>query len=132
MSRHSLFCADGTLNPFHSLTHSLTHSRSMMESCSQLILRVKNYPKQKMYAISEKEALAIIFGIKKFYQFLYGKCFTIETDHKALECIKEGKIKSQRLLRWALYLQNFSFKVRYIKGDSNHGPDFLTWHFEEE
>ena len=23
LSRYSLFCADGTLNPFHSLTHSL-------------------------------------------------------------------------------------------------------------
>ena len=54
-------------------------------------------PAQKKFSISKKEALAIIFGVKKFYKFLYGKTFTIETDHKALECIKEGKIKSQRL-----------------------------------
>ena len=69
-------------------------------------------PTQKKFAISEKEVLVIIFGVKKFYKFLYGKSFTIETDHKALECIKEGKIKSQRLLRWALYLQNFDFKIK--------------------
>ena len=89
-------------------------------------------PTQKRFAISEKEALAIIFGVKKFYKFLYGKSFTIETDHKALECIKEGKIESQRLLRWALYLQNFDFKIKYIKGALNHGPDVLTRHFPDE
>ena len=74
-------------------------------------------PTQAKYSISEKEALAILFGVKKFYKFSYGRKFIIETDHEALECIKEGLIKSQRLLRWALYLQNFNFSVKYIKGN---------------
>jgi len=35
--------------------------------------------------ITEQESLAIIFGVKKFNQFLYGHKFTIQTDHKPLE-----------------------------------------------
>ena len=42
---------------------------------------------QQRYAQIEKELLAIVFGCKRFYQCLYGKPVTIETDHKPLENI---------------------------------------------
>ena len=37
---------------------------------------------ERKYSTLEKEALAIIFGVKKSHQFLYGHLFTIKTDHK--------------------------------------------------
>ena len=40
---------------------------------------------ERNYYTLEKEALALIFGIKKFHQFLYSHLFTISTDHKPLE-----------------------------------------------
>lgn len=39
----------------------------------------------------EKEALAIIFGVKKFHQFLYGHFSTIKTDPKPLEGLLSEK-----------------------------------------
>lgn len=43
-------------------------------------------PEQK-YAQLDKEGLAIVFGVKKFHQYLFGRKFTIYSDHKPLQHI---------------------------------------------
>ncbi|CAM4597728.1 unnamed protein product [Leuciscus chuanchicus] len=41
-------------------------------------------PAEKRYSQLDKEGLAIIFGIKRFHKYIYGRTFTITTDHKPL------------------------------------------------
>ena len=41
---------------------------------------------EKNYAQVDKEALSLVFGVKRFHQFLYGCKFTV-TDHKPLQAI---------------------------------------------
>ena len=61
------------------------------------------------YSNLEREALAVIFGMKKFHQYLYGRQFILETDHKPLESLFNEKkatptLATARFQRWALTL----------------------------
>lgn len=42
-------------------------------------------PAEKNYSQIENEALAIIFAVTKFHQFLHGRSFVIQSDHKPLQ-----------------------------------------------
>ena len=64
---------------------------------------------EQNYAQLEKEALALIFGIKKLHQYLFGRKFTLVTNHKLLMTILGSKKKipppaAARLQRWAILL----------------------------
>ena len=70
---------------------------------------------EKNYSTLEKEALAIIFGVKKFHQFLYGHSFTIKTDHKPLEGLFNEKkgipaLAAPLIQRWALTLSAYELQ----------------------
>ena len=86
---------------------------------------------ERNYSTLEKEALAMIFGVKKFHQFLYGHSFTIKTDHKPLEGLLNEKkgIPTQaapRIQRWALTLAGYEYKISYKAGQTNGNADALS------
>ena len=70
------------------------------------------------YAQIEKELLAILFGVERFEQCVYGRRVEIETDHKPLESIFKKSLLSapKRLQRMMLRLQKFDLLVSYKKG----------------
>ncbi|XP_041786794.1 uncharacterized protein K02A2.6-like [Anopheles merus] len=79
---------------------------------------------EKVYPQTQREALAVVWAVEKFYPYLFGTTFTIFTDHKTLEYIFEGKHQSgkracSRAEGWALRLQPYNFVVKYIPGSSN-------------
>ena len=46
---------------------------------------------ERNYSQLEKEALSLIFGLRRFHQFLYGRKFTLVTDHQLLTTIFSDK-----------------------------------------
>lgn len=74
---------------------------------------------EKNYSQIEKEALSLVFGVKKFHMYLYGKqSFTLVTDHKPLLAILGSKaglptLVAARLQRWAIILAAYSYDLEY-------------------
>jgi len=82
--------------------------------------------RERKYSVEERECLAIVWGIQKFNRYLYGKMFTIETDHCGLQYMRTGNIRNARVMRWNLAMQNYSFRVKYIRGEENAMADYLS------
>ncbi|XP_060881762.1 uncharacterized protein K02A2.6-like [Metopolophium dirhodum] len=92
---------------------------------------------EKKYSVIQKEALAVFWGVKKFSQYLLGRKFFLETDHKPLLALYgENKgipvMASGRIQRWALYLSEFDYQVLHIKGNDNKVADGLSRLPDEE
>ena len=87
---------------------------------------------ERNYAQIQKEATAIVFAVKKFHHYLYGRTFpfTLRTDHKPLLSIigtKKGipELAANRLQRYALFLSAYNYNIEYVKGENNTA-DFLS------
>lgn len=77
------------------------------------------------YATYEKEALAIVWAVKKYKPYLHDQQFTLVTDHKPLTFIKSAD-KNSKVLRWRLELESFDYKVVYKEGKNNVVADALS------
>ena len=55
-----------------------------------------------------------------------GKEFIPHTDHRPLSYIQRSRMESGRIMRWALFLQNYKFRTEAIKGSENIPFDFLS------
>lgn len=86
----------------------------------------KLLPREEAYATVEREGLAVVWGIDKFKPYLYGRTFVLQTDHEPLQYIKQTRHANARVMRWSLKLQEYDFKVQYIKGSENVGADYLS------
>ena len=82
---------------------------------------------EKGYAHLDKEGLAIVFGVKKFHQYLFAIC----SDHKPLQYIFSAtrptpSQASARIQRWALTLSAYNYHIQYKPGKDNSNADVLS------
>ena len=81
---------------------------------------------ERNYSIIERECLAIVWGFKRFHLYLYGVPFVLQTDHEPLKYMYSVKFANGRLMRWAMFLQSYYFRVEAIMGSVNVGADYLS------
>ena len=81
---------------------------------------------QLRYSTIERECLAIVWAVTYLSRFLAGREFVLQTDHRPLTFLEMSKTRNNRLLRWALMLQEFKFSVCPISGHSNTMADLLS------
>ena len=92
---------------------------------------------EQHYSQIDREALAIVYGVRYFHEYLYGRKFLLETDHKPLIYIfgsKKGvpQMAASRLQRWSIFLAAYNFEIKHIRGLDNIPADFLSRYLVEK
>lgn len=109
------------------LTHRFPDGSERPVSCASRTLNAA----ELHYSQLDKEALAIVFGVKKHHQYLYGRKFILRSDHRALSYIfGENKgipqTAASRLQRYAVRLAAYNFKIEFIPSTKNCFADALS------
>ena len=88
---------------------------------------------ERAYAQIEREGFALVFGVRRFHQYLYGCPFILVTDHHPLCKIfgnKQGipPMAAARMQRWALtlILSAYHYSIEYISGTANNCADCMS------
>ena len=90
----------------------------LQDGCPVVFTSKALTPTEQRYANIECEMLACVFGAEWFHTYVFGRSFTIESDHKPLEQINLKRLADmpKRLQGMLLHLQNYDVKITYRPG----------------
>jgi RNase H-like domain found in reverse transcriptase len=81
-------------------------------------------PAQTRYTTTEQELLSIVETLKGFRNILLGQEIIVHTDH---ENLTYKHFNSDQVMRWQLFIEEYSSDLGYIKGSHNVVADALSW-----
>ena len=86
---------------------------------------------ERKYSQIEREAVACVYGVKKFHNYLFAKCFTLQTNHKPLMSLfnelKGVPVQAfGRIQRWALALAMYEYIISVKPRDSHGNADAMS------
>ncbi|GBG88679.1 hypothetical protein CBR_g48211 [Chara braunii] len=81
---------------------------------------------KRNYTAPTGECHAALWGISHFCAYLYGRKFTLVTDHEPLLALKKSKDYSGMIGRWATVPQSMDFDIRHRKHERHGNADGVT------
>ncbi|KAL0194770.1 hypothetical protein M9458_008342, partial [Cirrhinus mrigala] len=86
-------------------------------------------PTEQRYSVVEREALACVWSCERWHLYLYGRPFTLRTDHHALVALlatSDTGHRPLRLHRWYDRLRQYNYKLQFTPGRENVVADLLS------
>jgi len=87
--------------------------------------RTLSAPERK-YETTRKELLAVVYGLKRFCQYLLGRHFAIRTDHAALSWLRRTPEPMPQLARWLTFIEQFHYEVVHRSETKHADVDRLS------
>ncbi|GBG67284.1 hypothetical protein CBR_g88572 [Chara braunii] len=87
----------------------------------------KKMPSKKLAKSTyERELYALYKALVHWRHFLLGRFFYLRADHQTLKRIKTQRALSDALKRWIELIDQYDFKLEYLKGEYNKVADALS------
>ena len=81
---------------------------------------------ERNYCVTRRELLAVVTFIKHFRHYLYGRHFTIRTDHGALRWLLKSRNPEGQIARWMEVLSAYDFTIQQQAGRIHQNADALS------
>ena len=104
------------------------HSPTGWHTVAFAFLSLNSYGER--YSVNELELLGFMWSVEYFKYYLFGKSFTIITDHRELLSIlkehRSNKSYNSRVTRWIDRLLPFDFNIEHIPGAKMGRVDYIS------
>ena len=81
---------------------------------------------ERRYCVTRRELLAVVTFTQHFRPYLFGKKFTLRTDHGSLKWLRNFKEPEGQLARWLEKLEEYDFDVVHRQGLKHGNADALS------
>ncbi len=81
---------------------------------------------ERRYCVTRKELLALVNFVKYFRHYLYGKQFTVRTDHASLRWLMNFRNPEGQVARWIEILSGYDIKIEHRAGRTHQNADGLS------
>ena len=82
--------------------------------------------RERRYSTIKKEMLAMVYAIKHFSHYLYGRPFTVRTDHNALKWFQSFKEPEGQVARWLETFARYDYTIENRPGKKHQNADALS------
>ena len=81
---------------------------------------------ERKYCATRREMLALVWATRHFRPYLYGRRFTLRTDHNSLRWLHNFKEPEGQVARWLELLSEFDYTVIHRPGAQHQNADSLS------
>jgi hypothetical protein len=89
-------------------------------------------PRHRSLAAYERELIGLVQAVRHWRSYLWGRCFTVKTDHNSLKYLLDQSLATIPQHHWVGKLLGFDFTVEYKSGSTNIVADALSHRDTEE
>ena len=81
---------------------------------------------ERQYCATRREMLGVVWAVRNFRSYLWGRHFIVRTDHNSLQWLRSFKEPQGQVARWLDILAEYDFVIEHRPGERHGNADALS------